>query len=309
MVWAITLAFVLVCGANDGAALLGLALRFPSTSRLGWCAPLIPPLALVATPLLVGYGVAGAFTLRLAAFDTPAAFVAGVAVSLVVVAVLTGRGLPTSLTLALIGGITGAAFGAGLAVSWRGLGAVLAAGLAAPAVGLLLGYLLGAGSRRVPGSHAVVHGLHLSAYAAQCFAYAVNDGQKMFAVVAMALGSTSVALGPGWLLAVAAVFCLGAMSSLTRVGDRLGRGLALLRPLHIASAETAAAAAVLGSSALGSPVSMTQSLSAGAVGAAASDGARRVRWQGVANLGLAWLLTLPAAAGLGALAGLAVRWW
>ncbi|MFI6316260.1 inorganic phosphate transporter [Nonomuraea sp. NPDC050556] len=302
MAWAVTLAFVLVCGANDGAALVALALRFPGSRA--W---LILPAALVCGPPLIGYGVAEAFTRRLATLDGPAPFLAGAAAALVVVIALTRLGLPTSLTLALIGGISGAALGAGLPVSWPGVLGVLGAGVAAPVVGLVLGYLIGAGSRRMPGAPSLVYGLHVLAYGAQCAAYAINDGQKMFAVVGMALGPGTSALGPGWLVLVAAVFCVGALGSLWRVGDRLGRGLALLRPLHIASAETAAAAAVLGSSALGSPVSMTQSLSAGAVGAAASDGARRVRWPGVLNLALAWLLTLPTAAALGALAGLAVR--
>ncbi|MEU7003402.1 inorganic phosphate transporter [Nonomuraea sp. NPDC046570] len=307
--------FVLVCGANDGAALLALALRFPRGGTVsGLLSMLLPPLALVTVPLLLGYGVAEAFTTRLAVLTGPrgqAAFLAGVVVALIVVGVLSARGLPTSLTLAVIGGISGAGLGAGLAVPWWALGSVLATGLAAPAVGLALGYLLGAGSRRVPGTGrmpALVYGTHLLAYTAQCVAYAVNDGQKMFAVVSMATGVAGPPGIPGgWLAAVAALFALGALTSLTGVGERLGRGLVLARPLHIASAETAAAAAVLGSSVLGSPVSMTQSLSAGVVGAAASEGARRVRWQGVLNLGAAWLVTLPSAALLGFAAGLAVR--
>jgi PiT family inorganic phosphate transporter len=318
----VTVAFVLVCGANDGATLLALAMRFPRAP--GWAGVLVVLAALVAVPLLLGYGVATAFTGRLAVLDGPrgaAAFLGGVVMALIVVTLLARRGLPTSLTLAVIGGISGAALGAGLAVSWPGLLRVLAVGVLTPAVGLLLGYLLGAGSRRVPGwsrMPRLLYGVHLLAHLAQCTAYAVNDGQKMFAVVSVAVGvarsGSPSGVGPvqvpvGLLFVVAALFGLGTLSSLRRVGERLGRGLVLARPLHIASAETAAAAAVLGSSAFGSPVSMTQSLSAGVVGVAASEGARRVRWQGVLNLGGAWLVTLPSSAGLGFLAGLAARAW
>ncbi|TQS26804.1 inorganic phosphate transporter [Microbispora sp. KK1-11] len=84
---------------------------------------------------------------------------------------------------------------------------------------------------------------------------------------------------PVWMAVLAALFLAGALAALSRVGARLGRGLVITRPLHVVSAETAATGAVLGSSALGSPVSMTQSITAGVVGVAASEGARRVRWQ------------------------------
>jgi inorganic phosphate transporter, PiT family len=298
----IALPFVLVCGANDGAVLFGLALR----ARPGRVAVLLAPLALVAVPLVFGYGVAGTFTGGLTVLPG-GLFLAGVITSLVVVAVLSWRGLPTSLTLALVGGLTGAGVGAGLAVSWERVALVLAAGLGAPLAGLALGFLLGAGSRRVPDSSrmpALARGMGVASYALQCAAYAANDGQKMFAVLAVALGGS---LNWGWLVAVAVVFCLGALPSVSGVGERLGRGLALLRPMQVVSAQGACAAAVLCGSAVGSPVSMTQALSAGAVGVAASEGARRVRWPQVMRLGLAWVLTLPSALALGVLAGLLTR--
>ncbi|MFI6818412.1 inorganic phosphate transporter [Nonomuraea sp. NPDC050328] len=144
---------------------------------------------------------------------------------------------------------------------------------------------------------------HLPAYGLQCLAYAVNDGQKMIAVAGVAIevarqgpgGVGPVGLTPGWMALLVMVFLAGAMTSLPGVGARLGRGLVLARPLHLVSAGTAAAGAVLGSSALGGPVSMTQSVAAGIVGAAAGEGSRRVRWQGVLTIATAWLLTLPAA--------------
>ncbi|MGW0484011.1 anion permease [Nonomuraea sp. NPDC003214] len=317
--------FVLVTGANDGAALIGLGLRFPKAP--GWFTVGLLAGALIAVPYLLGVAVAATFTERLAGLDADggaAAFLAGVVIAVGVVAVLAGRGLPTSLTLAVVGGITGAGFGAGLPVSLSGLGTVLAVGVAAPLAGVLLGYVMGAVSRRVP-SHGrmprIVLAAHLLAYGAQCVAYAVNDGQKMLAVVSVAVevgrhevgrhgvgGIGPVHVGPAWMALLVAVFLAGALTSLPRVGARLGRGLVLARPLHVVSAEAAAAGAVLGSSVLGAPVSMTQSVTAGVVGAAASEGGKRVRWRGVVTLGAAWMVTLPSSMALGCLAGLAVRW-
>ncbi|MEU9837474.1 inorganic phosphate transporter [Streptosporangium sp. NPDC048047] len=311
--------FVLISGANDGATLIGLGLRFPRAP--GWAVTALLAAVLFAGPYVMGVAVARTFTGRLTELDAPggaAAFLAGVVIAVVVVAVLSGRGLPTSLTLAVIGGITGAGLGSGLPVSWSGLAAVLAVGLGAPLVGLALGYALGTVSRRAPSSRGMprlVLAAHLLAYAAQCAAYAVNDGQKMIAVVSVAVrvghdgpGAVGpVEVPPAWMAVLVALFLVGSLSSLTRVGERLGRGLVITRPLHVVSAEAAATGAVLGSSALGSPVSMTQSITAGVIGVAASEGSRRVRWQSVLSMGTAWLVTLPASMTLGCLAGLALR--
>ncbi|MFI7050278.1 anion permease [Streptosporangium sandarakinum] len=311
--------FVLISGANDGATLIGLGLRFPRAP--GWAVTALLAAVLFAGPYVMGVAVARTFTGRLTELSAPggaAAFLAGVVIAVAVVAVLSGRGLPTSLTLAVIGGITGAGLGSGLPVSWSGLAAVLAVGLGAPLVGLALGYALGTVSRRVPSSRRMprlVLAAHLLAYAAQCAAYAVNDGQKMIAVVSVAVrvghdgpGAVGpVEVPPAWMAVLVALFLAGSLSSLTRVGERLGRGLVITRPLHVVSAEAAATSAVLGSSALGSPVSMTQSITAGVVGVAASEGSRRVRWQSVLSMGTAWLVTLPASMTLGCLAGLALR--
>ncbi|MFI6454735.1 anion permease [Streptosporangium amethystogenes] len=316
---AVAILFVLVSGANDGATLIGLGLRFPRFP--GWAAATILVVVLFTVPYLLGVTVARTFTERLAGLGTSggaAAFLVGVVIAVAVVAALTGRGLPTSLTLAVIGGIGGAGLGAGLPVSWTDLGTVLAIGACAPMAGLVLGYLLGAVSRRVPSYRRMsrlVSGTHLLAYTAQCVAYALNDGQKMIAVVSVAVGVSRGGLGgvgpievpPAWMAALVALFLAGALTSLIRVGGRLGRGLVITRPLHIVTAEAAATGAVLGSSALGSPVSMTQSITAGVVGSAASEGMRRVRWQGVVNVGTAWLVTLPSSMALGCLGGLALR--
>ncbi|MFI6791429.1 inorganic phosphate transporter [Nonomuraea sp. NPDC050383] len=311
--------FVLISGANDGATLIGLGLRFPRTP--GWAAAALLTVVLFAGPYVLGLAVARTFTEGLAGLGThggAAVFLAGVVTAVAVVAALTGKGLPTSLTLAVIGGIAGAGLGAGLPVSWHGVAVVLGVGACAPLAGLVLGYLLGALSRRVPSYRRMprlVLAAHLLAYAAQCTAYAVNDGQKMVAVVSVAVdvgrdglgGVGPVGLSPGWMACLALLFLAGALAGLTRVGERLGRGLVIARPLHVLSAETAATGAVLGSSALGSPVSMTQSVLAGVVGVVASEGSRRVRWQAVANVGTAWLVTLPSSLALGCVAGLALR--
>ncbi|OLT34939.1 hypothetical protein BJF79_32705 [Actinomadura sp. CNU-125] len=325
MIWAlafaaVALAFVWVTGVNDGAALLGMSGRYPRSSGPLFLALLLVPLVLV--PQLSGGAVARTFTEGLTDLGDRRgafAFLLGVAVALVLVAVLSRRGLPTSLTLAIVGGIGGAGLGMGMDVAWAGLALVLVVGAAAPLLGMSIGYALGVVSRRVP-SFAAMSGAmrvaHILAYGAQCAAYAANDGQKMLAVVSVARQVVSTrrigAVGPVQptpilLIAIALVFCAGALSAVHRVGDRLGRGLVLARPMHVVSAETAAASSVAASSLVGVPVSMTQSVTAGVVGVAASEGASRVRWQNVLGIGAAWLFTLPLAFTAGALGGLTGR--
>lgn len=91
-----------------------------------------------------------------------------------------------------------------------------------------------------------------------------------------------------------------------RIAGTVGTGILNAGPAHIVSGEFAAAGAVLGSAALGAPVSMTQALVGGLLGAGLRESSRRIRWQVVRALGLAWLVTLPLSFGLAALTGLVV---
>ena len=90
------------------------------------------------------------------------------------------------------------------------------------------------------------------------------------------------------------IFAVGVALGLPRVARGLGNGVLAVRPFHAVAAELAAASAVLGTAAIGIPVSMTQSVAGGLVGVGVSQGYRRVRWLEAARIGAAWLITLPA---------------
>jgi PiT family inorganic phosphate transporter len=313
---AVALAFILVSGVNDGGSLLALGSRHPDVPLAGIVALLGG--TLVLAPLLAGDHVAMAFTPRLGDVTEGRgrnAFLVGATVALLVVLALAATGVPTSLTLALVGGIAGAGAGAGLAVPWGGLTTILVIGMAAPLVGSALAYLFLRLSRRAPGAPEVsrrVRRAHLATYVLQCVAYAVNDGQKMFAVAGVALSTVGIgALGGGarlawWaLLACCAVlFTAAALVNVHTISGRIGRDLLLLRPLQTVAVQAAASLAVLGSAGLGTPVSMTQSMSGGIVGAGVSSGWRRVRWHEAARIAVAWIVTLPSSFAIAAAAGL-----
>lgn len=309
----LVVAFVFVCGANDGGAMLALAVRHREVPPYVVLALLLA--AVAAGPALFGLTVARTFTDRLldpADPRGPLVVLSGVAAALLLVGVLTWRGVPTSITLAVLGGLAGAATGAGAPAAWSTLAGVLVIAAAAPLVGAVLGLLFGFAARRLPTTSRLpgaVRLAHLAAFGGQCLAYAANDGQKMFAVagvgLAVAHGTAGMA-APTWpaLLALAAVFGCGAVASLRRMARGATFGLLPTRPWRLVSAELAAATAVFGSAGFGAPVSMTQSMAAGLVGAGASQGVRRVRWQFARPIVTAWVVTLPAAVVVGLAAGL-----
>jgi PiT family inorganic phosphate transporter len=306
--------FVFICGANDGGALLSLAIRHRGASS---GLVLVVLASAVATgPVLFGLGVAETFTDRLvdvAAPDGELVFLAGTAVTIAVVLAMAWRGIPTSITLALLGAIAGAAIGLGTAPDWGRLGFVLGLGVAAPLVGMAVSFLLGRLLRRVPIGRTArwTSAVQLLAFVSQSLAYAANDGQKMFAVAAITSGVAgrplALADDVAPAAAIAAVFGLGAAVSLHRVGRGANATLLRLRPGHVISAELASAVAVFGTAGFGAPVSMTQATTGGLVGAALNDGPRSVRWQFAVPPAVAWAVTLPAGLVGGLLTGLVLR--
>lgn len=301
---AIACLLAFVSGMNDGGALLATGLKLPAIRPAVGTLTLVVLMALVP---LVTHQVARTFVTRLATFQGPGAKIAmtvAVAAALIVVMTLSAKGLPTSLTLAIVGGLTGAGLGWGLPVSAGSVAQVLAFALAAPVVGGLLGWvvirllLLVTTGRGLPR-------WHWAGFLLQTIAYSANDGQKVLAVLMVAGGFSNAPLIYTSLVAV--LFGFGTVYGLPKAGRTLGRELIVFRPLHGVTAELASGLAVIGSSALGMPVSMTQAIAGGLIGAGVAQGAGRVRWHAAVKIVIAWVLTLPMSALVAALASYAVR--
>lgn len=306
---ALTAAFVLICGINDGGALVAMAVRQSMLPGYGVLGILVA--ALLAGPTLFGLAVAGAFTQRLVETGPgqgQALVLGGISVAIVVVLGLAWRGIGTSVTLAVIGGLAGAGLGLRLTPSWSTLAAVLAVGALTPFAGGALAFVLGRLAGRMPTwsrMPAAVRLGHLAAFTGLSLAYAANDGQKVFAVIAVASGAGA----PSWplLAAAVAVFAAGAVVSLRRMMRGASARLLTPQPWHLVSAQAATSVTVFAAAGGGIPVSMTQSAAAGLVGAGASHGARRVRWQHTLPVVTSWLATLPLSFGLGIVAGLLIE--
>ncbi|HEU4355070.1 MAG TPA: inorganic phosphate transporter, partial [Actinomycetota bacterium] len=89
-----------------------------------------------------------------------------------------------------------------------------------------------------------------------------------------------------------------------------GRRIYRLRRLDGLVAQTSSAAVIVGASLIGAPVSTTQVVSSGVVGTGVGRRrVRRIRWQVVRDIGVAWITTMPAAGVLAAAAYPIWRWF
>ncbi len=252
--------------------------------------------------------------------EVASVYASGCVATIAFVVVAARLGLPTSATHGLIGGLAGAALASGGldAVNWGGLDGIhpigvlgaLAALVLSPIVGVAAGWAsrrllvraLSRGTRRVLGP--VRGGIWVTA-GAVALTDGTNDGQKAMGVAAATLLATGaidqfeIPLSVRW--SVALVFGLGTIVGGGRVVRRVSRGYFRPTPVDSLASQTSAAAVILGSTAVGAPVSTSTVVTAAVVGVGADRHPRHVRWAGVADTISAWFLTIPVCAILGAL--------
>ncbi|MBN9192625.1 inorganic phosphate transporter [Microbacterium sp.] len=232
-------------------------------------------------------------------------------------------GLPSSSSHALFGGLIGATLvGAGVMAVDFGvvlskviLPAVispLTAGLIAFAV-TKLAYAL---TRRYDGKPDGRDGFRwgqIFTSSLVALAHGTNDAQKTMGVITLTL------ILAGWqdpaqddphiwvILACAFTIALGTYMGGWRIIRTLGKGLTDVKPAQGFSAETSTAATILASSALGFALSTTQVASGSVIGSGLGRRGSKVRWRTVGRIAIGWLLTLPAAGAVGAVAALIVH--
>jgi inorganic phosphate transporter, PiT family len=224
-------------------------------------------------------------------------------------------GLPSSSSHALIGGIIGSAIAAsGFAVvQWDGLVEKVAIpSLAAPLLGIvgaatLMVALMWIVRRRAPGTvNRVFRRLQLVSGGFVAFTHGTNDAQKTMGIIALAL----VASGhlaedfdrpPFWVI-VSAALAMGAgtYAGGWRIIKTLGTRVAKLDPPRGFAAQTATAGILWTTAHYGFPVSTTHTVSGSVLGAGATRRLNAVRWGVAGNILVAWVLTIPAAALVGA---------
>jgi PiT family inorganic phosphate transporter len=225
-------------------------------------------------------------------------------------------GLPSSSSHALIGGMVGSAVAAnGLdVIKWDGLiDKVLVPSLVAPFLGIVVAAALMLAvlwliRRRAPGTvNRVFWRLQLVSGGFVAFTHGTNDAQKTMGVIALALVasghlSPEFERPPVWVIvSAAAAMSLGTYAGGWRIIKTLGTRVAKLDPPQGFAAQTACASILFTTAHYGFPVSTTHVISGSVLGAGATTRLSAVRWGVAGNILLAWVLTIPCAAAVGAL--------
>src|ERR1700761_1539495 len=225
--------------------------------------------------------------------------------------------LPSSSSHALIGGVIGATLVASgaHAVDFHGIASsVIAPAVLSPiicflvaAIGTYLVYrlirLLAPGEAR----RGYRYG-QIGSAALVSLAHGTNDAQKTMGVITLALiahGDINAAhfYVPFWVKLI----CALAIASGTFVGgwriiNTMGNRLTEIESPQGFSAEAAGAAVILSSSYYGYPLSTTQVVSGGVMGAGLGRKLASVHWGVAGQMATAWIFTIPAAGAIGALA-------
>ena len=223
-------------------------------------------------------------------------------------------GLPSSSSHALIGGVVGSTFAAAGPDAVLGdgiLGKVLIPALVAPVLafvvavlGITLIYRIVGRLRPGPVSRGFRGGQLISG-GMLALAHGTNDAQKTMGVIVLALvinGNLSAGSDPPFwvIVSAASAIALGTYSGGWRIIRTMGTRIIKMDPAQGFSAQGAGAAVILASSHYGFPLSTTQVIAGGVMGAGAGKRVSAVRWGVAGNIVMAWVLTLPAAASMGA---------
>lgn len=131
-----------------------------------------------------------------------------------------------------------------------------------------------------------------------------NDAQKAMGIIVLSMlisGTIQTFTVPFWVIAATAVgMALGTLFGGFRLIRTLGGKFYKIRPVDSFTAQIASVIVLLGSSAVGWPVSTTQVVSSAIVGVGSSERLGKVRWSVAGGLLIAWIVTVPITACLGA---------
>jgi PiT family inorganic phosphate transporter len=222
-------------------------------------------------------------------------------------------GIPSSSSHALIGGLAGAGMmkAGTAAIVWSGLGITGAAIVFSPLLGFCLALVLVLAVswifvRSTPlAVDNIFRALQFVSASLYSLGHGGNDAQKTMGIIAVLLYSQG-ALGsefhiPLWvILSCQAAMALGTLFGGWRIVHTMGSRITRLHPVQGFCAEAGGAATLFLATYFGIPVSTTHTITGAIVGVGAARKAAAVRWNVASNVVVAWILTMPAAALIGA---------
>ena len=148
--------------------------------------------------------------------------------------------------------------------------------------------------------------LHLFSAGAYSLSHGLNDAQKTMGIITVLLYSTGYLHGdfevPHWV----AISCytamgIGTLSGGWKIIETMGTRITKLSQHQGFSASFAGSIVVFTASLLGIPVSTTHTITGAVIGAGTARRASAVRWGVAQDVVVAWLITIPASALVGAL--------
>jgi PiT family inorganic phosphate transporter len=224
-------------------------------------------------------------------------------------------GLPSSSTHALIGGLVGAGLAGGMSVYWSAIvDKVVLPMIVSPLVGFGLAFALMVAVLWIfryaapAKTNRRFRIAQTASAAAMALGHGLQDAQKTMGVIYLALltvGWANADAGiPLWVkLSAAAAISAGTYSGGWRIMRTLGRRIIELDPARGFVAESVSALVLyVNAFALHAPVSTTHTITSAIMGVGATRRLSAVRWGVAGNIAVAWVLTIPAAALVAALA-------
>jgi inorganic phosphate transporter, PiT family len=225
-------------------------------------------------------------------------------------------GMPSSSSHALIGGMIGSAMAkAGLTpLLWPGIVKTASFIFISPLLGLVLGAAImlclswiffRQTPRRVD---RWFRRLQLLSSAAYSLGHGGNDAQKTMGIIWLLLIVNRVTTAdhiPVWVVMTCFLAIgLGTMFGGWRIVKTMGQRITQLKPISGFAAECAGSITLFMATHFGIPVSTTHTITGAIIGVGTTRGASAVRWGVAGNIVIAWIVTIPASAGIAALA-----WW
>ena len=226
-----------------------------------------------------------------------------------------GLGIPSSSSHALVGGLLGAGcMKAGWsAIVWAGVTKTAAAIVLSPFVGFLLAIVLvfivsWIFARSTPYAvDNIFRFLQFGSASLYSLGHGGNDAQKTMGIIAVLLFSQghlgSEFYVPFWVVITCqAAMGLGTLAGGWRIVKTMGSKITRLTPVQGFCAETGGAITLFMATWLGIPVSTTHTITGAIVGVGTARKVSAVRWNVASNIVVAWIITIPASAGIAALA-------
>jgi PiT family inorganic phosphate transporter len=162
--------------------------------------------------------------------------------------------------------------------------------------------LKGASAR---GAEKTFRALHLVSSAAYSLSHGLNDAQKTMGIITVLLYSTSYLHGdfevPHWVaISCYIAIALGTLSGGWKIIETMGSRITKLSQHQGFSASMGGSIMVFSASLMGIPVSTTHTITGCVIGAGTARRASAVRWGVAGNVVVAWVITIPASAAVGA---------